>query len=103
MKFQIGVGRMVGGSFHKLTLVGDIFNVLNLMSADWGLTKGVSFYETRNLLRLTGYDTANDRGVYEYAGPAILGLSPEEVDRNLFSASDLFSRWRVQLGLRYDF
>ena len=103
MKFQIGVGRMVGGSFHKLTLVGDVFNVLNLMSADWGITKGVSFYETRNLLRLTGYDTANDRGVYEYAGPAILGLSPEEVDRNLFSASDLFSRWRVQLGLRYDF
>jgi hypothetical protein len=103
MKFQIGVGRAVGGTFHRLTLVGDVFNVLNLLSADWGVTKGVSFYETRNVLRLTGYDVANDRGIYEYAGPAILGLPAEEANRNLFSANDLFSRWRVQIGVRYDF
>jgi hypothetical protein len=116
MSFRIGFGRSFGGMTHRLSLVGDIFNVMNLLNADWGVTKGVSFFETRTLLNLTGYDAANDRGIYAYAGPDALGplqdleagdITEDDarrlIRRNVISANDLFSRWRIQLGLRYDF
>jgi hypothetical protein len=67
-------------------------------------------------LELEGYDLVNDRGIYQYTGPAVLapledyeaGLltadeARAEIERNVFSASNLSSRWRIQLGLRYDF
>jgi len=116
MSLRMGVGRAIGGTFHRLTLVADVFNVLNLMSADWGIIKATSFYETRELLELEGYDTANDRGVYQYTGPAVLAALEDyeaglltadearsEIERNVFSASNISSRWRIQFGLRYDF
>lgn len=116
MSFRIGFGRAFGGTTHRLSLVGDVFNMLNLLDADWGVTKGVSFFETRTLLVLRDYDAVNDRGVYSYAGPDALGPYQEfqagnitdgearrQIRRNVFSANDIFSRWRIQLGVRYDF
>jgi hypothetical protein len=121
---RIGVGRLVGGNFHRLTLVGDIFNLPNMIDGDWGVVRGTSFFETRTALELEGYDTVNDRGVYAYTGPNVLGplrdfqsgaLNPETgqpytapearrlIERNVFSASDINSRWRLQIGVRYDF
>lgn len=114
--FRVGVGRAIGGSFHRLTLVGDIFNVTNLLNSEWGVTRLVSFFETDNLLQLRSYDATNDRGVYRYIGPDALGpvqdfqagtITEEEaireIKRNVLGVSDLSSRWRVQIGLRYDF
>ena len=114
--FRVGVGRAVGGSFHRLTLVGDIFNVTNLLNSDWGVTRGVSFFETSTLLGLASYDATNDRGVYRYFGPDALGpvqdyeagtITEEDaikqIKRNVLGVADLSSRWRVQIGLRYDF
>lgn len=92
---RLAVGRTFGGpQWHNLTLVWDVFNVLNLVNADWGVTKGVSFFETRELLDWRGYDDASDRPIYRFAGPA---LDSKE------SVFDLTSRWRMQLGLRYGF
>ncbi len=101
--FRIGVGRAVGGMMHHLTLVGDIFNLPNLLNSDWGVVRGISFFETRDVIELRGYDAINDRGIYRYRGPSILGETPEDAKRNLESVSDLSSRWRMQLGLRWDF
>jgi hypothetical protein len=116
MSLRAGVGRAIGGTFHRLTLVADVFNVLNLLNADWGIIKATSFYETRELLELEGYDVANDRGIYQYTGPAVLAPLEDyedgiltadeakaEIERNVFGASNLSSRWRIQFGLRYDF
>jgi len=112
----MGVGRAIGGTFHKLSLVADVINVLNLVNSDWGVVKAASFYETQTLLQLRSYDAANDRGTYSYSGPDVLGPledyqagtiteaeARQEIERNVFSASSLASRWRLQLGLRYDF
>jgi hypothetical protein len=124
VSFRMGVGRAIGPTVHRLTLVGEVFNFLNLMNGDWGVSRGVSFFETRTLLRMTAYDATNDRGTYEYVGPNALGpvqayengdINPETgaawtqaeaadaIKRNVISANDIFSRWRIQLGLRYDF
>jgi hypothetical protein len=121
---RIGVGRAIGGNFHRLTLVGDFFNVLNLVSSDWGVVRGVSFFETSTLMQMTAYDSANDRGVYRYIGPDALGptldyqngvINPatgqayteaeaiNKIKRNVLGVSDINSRWRIQIGVRYDF
>jgi hypothetical protein len=88
------------------------------------VVRGVAFCETSNLTQLTGYDAANDRGVYRYIGPDALGplldfqngeindatgepfRQAETIDlikRNVLGVADLSSRWRIQIGLRYDF
>ncbi len=94
---RVSVGRFIGGRRHNLTLVADVFNLLNLLNSDWGVVKTVSFNETRNALQLRGYDAANDRGIYRYRGPSIEDGKPQR------SINDLASRWRAQIGLRYDF
>jgi len=113
---RVGVGRAIGGTLHKLTLVADVINVLNMLNSDWGVVRAASFYETQTLLQLRSYDATNDRGQYSYSGPDVLGPlqdfeagtiteaeAKQEIERNVFYASNLASRWRLQLGLRYDF
>lgn len=79
---------------HHVTLQVDAFNLLNMLNKDWGLTKQVSFFETTNLLRLRGWDSATNQGIYQYVGPGV--ASKQSVD-------NLASRWRLQVALRYDF
>ncbi|KPJ96886.1 MAG: hypothetical protein AMS20_17900 [Gemmatimonas sp. SG8_28] len=83
----------LGGGAHNFSLVWDVFNVLNLMNGEWGQSKTVVGFSD-DILQIVGYDTANDRPVYRYAGP-------DPVSKYTFSNS--FSRWRMQFGLRYDF
>ncbi len=71
----------------------DVFNVLNLLDKDWGQVKSIAF-NSDDILRTVGYDTANDRPICRYQGP-----SPT----SKFNFSNEFSRWRMQFGLRYDF
>jgi hypothetical protein len=73
---------------------------------------------------MTAYDSANDRGVYRYIGPDALGptldyqngvINPatgqayteaeaiNKIKRNVLGVSDINSRWRIQIGVRYDF
>lgn len=93
--FRIGLGFVAGGSSsHSVTLVGSVFNVLNLLNEDWGLQRQVSFFNTRNSVRIEGYDIANDRPILSYRGP---DLDFKE------SVSALASRWRAKIGLRYAF
>jgi hypothetical protein len=68
---------------RALTLTVDVFNLLNLVSARWGLVHGLS---DDHLLRLVGYDTAHSRGVYVFQPP----------DRRQIDVQA--SRWRMQLG-----
>ena len=93
--FRIGLGFVAGGSStHNITLVGSMFNVLNWLNEDWGLQRSVSFFNTRNSVRIEGYDIANDRPILSYRGP---DLDFKE------SVSALASRWRAKIGLRYAF
>jgi len=80
-------------SQHRATLSVDLFNLLNLLDKTWGLTKVVALNETRSPLRLRGYDSATNQGIFLYIGP-----SPS----TKATIVDLLSRWRVQVALRYD-
>lgn len=83
----------VKGSGIEITL--DIFNFLNFLSSDWGLTKQVSaFEEGPAFLSVAGYDTANDRPIYRFTQPAV-------VTRTVYGQTQ--SRWTMQLGAKWRF
>jgi outer membrane receptor protein involved in Fe transport len=79
----------VGGQSLELTL--DVFNLLSLVGSDWGTIRSTTGFETANLLRLTGYDAANNRGIYDISIP-----QKDRVDINA-------TRWKMQLGAKYTF
>jgi len=79
----------VGGQSIELTL--DVFNLLSLMGSDWGTIRSTTAFETANLLRLTGYDQVNSRGIYDLSIP-----QKDRVDINA-------TRWKMQLGAKYTF
>ena len=83
----------VKGSGIELTL--DIFNFLNFLSSDWGLYKEVSaFEEGPAFLSVAGYDTVNDRPIYQFTQPAV-------VERTVYGQRQ--SRWTMQLGAKWRF
>jgi hypothetical protein len=66
----------------------DIFNLLNLVNDDWGQVKETSFFEQTQLVRQTGFDGVNQRGIYEITLPTRDRLQNG-------------TRWRMQFGARY--
>lgn len=76
---------------QSLELTADLYNVLNLISSRWGLSRYDGLTFGTDLLVPTGYDAAAERGIYA------LRLPP----RN--QVDDLASRWQVELGVRYVF
>lgn len=81
---------------QRFELQLDIFNVLNMVNSKWGLLDQAASFENANstFLRAVGYDTANNRPLYQFSAPATV-VSP------VYSATT--SRWRIQLGARYHF
>ncbi|OLD60790.1 MAG: hypothetical protein AUI33_15210 [Ignavibacteria bacterium 13_1_40CM_2_61_4] len=76
---------------QRLEIIADIFNVPNLISSRWGRYWDTTTGPSVRMLRLRGWDATNARGIYQLALPA-RGV-PDVVA----------SRWRLQLGARYDF
>jgi hypothetical protein len=76
---------------QRLTITADVINLLHLISSDWGIIRTTSAFEGQIALKRTGYDQVNERNIYQLALPV----------QNLQSTS--FSRWRIQLGAKYDF
>jgi carboxypeptidase family protein/TonB-dependent receptor-like protein len=78
--------RLLGaGHGRTLEVTLDVFNLLHVLDADWGVTRGV---DDVFLLRFRGYDPVAGRGVYQYL-------------RRVTRAPDIGgSRWRMQLGGR---
>jgi outer membrane receptor protein involved in Fe transport len=77
----------------KAELQWDIFNVLNLVNPDWGHILSVTGNETASasFLKSVGYDTANQRPIYTFAGPGSIVNT---------TYSPTASRWRMQFGGR---
>jgi len=72
----------------------DILNVANLLNTSWGKveTAGLGTY---NIVALQGFVTNNgvaNTPVYGFSKPA---------NNSVYSVSDIASRWRMQLGVRY--
>lgn len=80
---------------HTLTINYDVLNVLNLLSSDWGWNSSVfSTYRVANKVGTITTGTDAGKNVYSFAAPS---------NNTPFTASNLSSRWQMQLGLRYSF
>lgn len=85
---------------HKTRVRLDIYNVLNMLNSDWGVTEEIGGFDTRYLARL---GRVNADGTYVYNlgtadNPTWQDLRPYEgrVPR-------VVSRWSVLLTVRYEF
>ena len=78
-----------GAQQHNFQVSVDLLNVANLISSDWGVRKIASSSAT-SPLRLSGFDTSG-APVFNFTGPA----------RTFIDDPSIYSRWRMQLGLRY--
>ncbi|WP_282267776.1 TonB-dependent receptor [Stenotrophomonas sp. PS02298] len=102
-QFDVSLQQELPGFFkeHKSIIRLDIFNVLNMLNKDWGVTEQQSQgYDTRYLAGLAGIKTD---GTYEYR----LGNQyPEKLatyDSNTGYPHRVVSRWSALLTLRYEF
>ncbi|MEN9282179.1 MAG: hypothetical protein RL594_1114 [Bacteroidota bacterium] len=90
-----------GFSNHAMQITLDVQNVLNLMDPSWGLQRYVDF-QSSNLfgLVLDGNNKpfdAQGRLRMSYSEPLTAGRP------GIYIIDNFFSRWRMQLGVRYTF
>jgi hypothetical protein len=78
-----------GGQKHTFQLSFDLLNVANFLNSDWGVRKVASVAAT-SPLRLVRFNTAG-APVFNFTGPK----------ETYIDDPGLFSRWQMQVGLRY--
>ncbi len=85
---------------HKIQLTWDVQNLLNLLNNDWGVVRFVNF-QSYNLFGIApiGTNPFDDQGRLRmtYAEPVTNGQA------GIYTVDNFYSRWRMQLGIRYTF
>jgi hypothetical protein len=79
---------------HSVELTTDIYNVLNLVNRRWGLYRVTAPTPAWPMLRMRGYDTTKQRGIYELTLPTL---------RDVQDFEGRWSRWLAELSIRYTF
>src|SRR5262249_43979428 len=81
----------------------DIFDFMNLIDPGWGHFDQVTGFETApgSFLQAVGYDPAMNRPVYKFVAPSPSAVSKDGIISTVYSPTS--SRWRIQLGARYEF
>jgi hypothetical protein len=82
----------VGNSKNKIQISLDVINIGNLFNSDWG-KKYSLLNQQYSLVNYTGVTASQPNFTYN---PTLINGAP-------WSAIDLNSRWRMQIGLRYLF
>ncbi|MGK2960608.1 MAG: TonB-dependent receptor [Gemmatimonadaceae bacterium] len=82
-----------------LEISADLFNIPNMISSRWGLVRETSSREDVPLLLVSGWDAAKNRPRYVVPESPTGALGFPPIDQVVVDAS----RWRIQLGARYDF
>jgi len=82
-----------------LEISADLFNIPNMLNRHWGLVRETTSREDMALLPVRSWDSVMNRP--RYAVPVASNGQPilPSIDRVVPDAS----RWRIQLGMRYDF
>lgn len=89
---------------HKSIVRLDVYNFLNLLNSDWGVTNRVSsgFYENRRLVTVSGVQ--NGQYVYNLGAPGTVPWENYAVyDASGTNPSRVVSRWSALLTLKYTF
>lgn len=90
------LGIDVGGKVHKIQLSFDIFNFANLLNKDWGTRYNIpGDFNNYELLNFEGFEADGTTPQYTYR--------QTETGTENYDVSDLASRWRARLGVRYIF
>ncbi len=96
-----------GKSRNTIQVSLEVFNVLNLLSSNWGIVKSPA---RSSILNFVGYETPNTatgttgRPIYSFATNADnTALSSSYVNNQGVSNGTTTSRWQLQLGARYIF
>jgi len=89
----------VKGKRNTIQLSFDIFNLTNLISSNWGITKAIN--NSRNqLLALSSVSAA---GVPSFTFPYAVPASATPLVTSFSNNTGLTSRWQMQFGVRYIF
>jgi hypothetical protein len=83
-----------GNNRHTLQLSLDIFNFTNMLNKEWGTQRFVN-YDHYELIRIEGLEEDGTTPMFTYDG----GTERDQV----YNISDVSSRWRMQIGVRYIF
>jgi len=101
-QLDLGLQQELPGFFkdHKSIVRLDVYNFLNMLNKDWGVTEEIGGFDSRYLARLGGL-TPDGKYVYNLGSsnsPTWQDLRPYEgrVPR-------VVSRWSLLLTLRYEF
>lgn len=90
-----------GFSDHKVQFTLDVQNLLNLFNSSWGLQRFVDF-QSSNLFGLVlnaqnkPFDSQG-RLMMSYTEPVTNGQA------GIYTTDNFYSRWRMQIGMRYSF
>jgi uncharacterized protein (UPF0333 family) len=98
-------GIKTGSSMNKLQLSVDILNVGNLINDEWGKQYNISNQEFAIINIENGIltDTAPGAALDYSSNTPRYTYRPALTNGKAWTANDLFSRWRMQLGIRYIF
>jgi hypothetical protein len=99
------IGVKTGNSSNKLQFSLDILNVGNFLNSDWGKQYTIANQEF-GLISFTGLNDANPApgAAVDYTTDAPrYNFNPSLTNNSAWAASDFFSRWRMQFGIRYIF
>ncbi len=95
---------------QSLELSLSMFNVLNFLYKKWGRRMGVSYnnYRVWTLMEYVDDEYIADNPELELGpedlGKPVISFDPAHVyDSEIYSVSNIGSRWRLQLGVRYNF
>lgn len=95
---------------QTVEITASLFNVLNFLNNEWGIRKGVSYnnYRAVAFQQYVDQDFIDSHPEYnlttdDLAKP-VINFDPNNVkESQMYSISDLSSRWQLQVGVRYNF
>lgn len=100
-------GVKVGSSMNKIQLSLDLLNVGNLINSEWGRQYNLQNQEFALINIPTGVltdaDPAPAPAVDYSSNTPRFNYNPSLTNNKAWSAFDLTSRWRMQIGIRYIF
>ncbi len=92
-----------GNTSNKFQLSFDIQNIGNLINSDWGRQYYAS-NQQNSLIDFKGLENLGTSAAVNYTNkPTFTYTGGSLMNNKSYSASDLASRWRAQIGLRYIF
>jgi len=92
-----------GNTTNKFQLSFDIQNIGNMLNSDWG-SQYFAGNQQHSLIDFKGLENLGTSSAVNYSNkPTFTYTGSSLINGKPYSASDLASRWRAQIGLRYIF